>query len=109
VSVVPVRTFTAAAALAAAVSVSAAVYVLMQRRCRRLERAATAQRLMAGREVHDNAALYALVVECRGRLEREMARQAAAPAPDPAGHVPDDDEVLARSTRIEPTTEGGLR
>ncbi|MFJ7297581.1 hypothetical protein [Streptomyces collinus] len=62
---------------------------------------------MAGREVHDNAALYALVVECRGRLEREMARQAAAP-PE-AGHPPDDGEVLAHSTRIEPTTGGGPR
>lgn len=104
-----VRTFTAAAALAAAVSVSAAVYVLMQRRCRRLAREATAQRLMAGREVWDNAALHAQVLEFRRRLDREMARQATAPVSAPAGHAPDDDEVLARATRIEPTTEGGLR
>jgi hypothetical protein len=102
----PIRTFTAAAALAAAVSVSAVVCVLMHRRCRRLERAATAQRLMAGCESRDNAALYALVLDCRGRLEREMARQ--APVSAAAGHVPDD-EVLARSTRIEPTTGGGPR
>jgi uncharacterized protein HemX len=108
VSVVPVRTFTAAAALAAAVSVSAAVYVLMQRRCRRLEREATAQRLMAGCETRDNRALHAQVLEFRRRLDREMARPAADPVSAPAGRVPDD-EVLARSTRIEPTTEGGPR
>jgi hypothetical protein len=108
VSVVPVRTFTAAAALAAAVSVSATVYVLMHRRCRRLAREATAQRLMAGCESRDNAALHAQVLEFRRRLDREMARQAAAPVSAAASHAPDD-EVLARSTRIEPTTEGGLR
>jgi hypothetical protein len=105
VSVVPVRTFTAAAALAAAVSVSAVVCVVMHRRCRRLEREATAQRLMAGCESRDNAALHAQVLEFRRRLDREI-RQAAPPAT--AGHAPDD-EVLARSTRIEPTTGGGPR
>jgi hypothetical protein len=107
VSVVPVRTFTAAAALAAAVSVSAAVYVLMQRRCRRLAREATAQRLMAGCETRDNAALHAQVLEFRRRLDCEMARQ-ASPVSTATGHAPDD-EVLARSTRIEPTTGGGPR
>jgi hypothetical protein len=108
VSVVPVRTFTAAAALAAAVSVSAAVYVLMQRRCRRLEREAAAQRLMAGCETRDNAALHAQVLEFRRRLDREIGRQAAAPVSAAAGSAPDD-EVLARSTRMEPTTGGGPR
>jgi hypothetical protein len=105
-SAVSVRTFTAAAALAVAVSVSAAVYVLMQRRCRRLAREATAQRLMSGCESRDNAALHAQVLEFRRRLDREMAGQAAASTD--AGHPPDD-EVLARTTRIEPTTGGGPR
>jgi hypothetical protein len=105
-SAVSVRTFTAAAALAAAVSVSAVVCVLMHRRCRRLAREATAQRLMAGCETRDNAALHAQVLEFRRRLDREIGRQ--APVPAAAGHAPDD-EVLARSTRIEPTTGGGPR
>jgi uncharacterized protein HemX len=106
VSVVPVRTFTAAAALAAAVSVSAVVCVVMQRRCRRLAREATAQRLMAGCETRDNAALHAQVLEFRRRLDREMGRQAA---PAAAADLAPGDEVLARSTRIEPTTGGGPR
>jgi hypothetical protein len=109
VSVVPVRTFTAAAALAAAVSVSAVVCVLMHCRCRRLEREATAQRLMAGCETRDNAALHAQVLEFRRRLDREIGRQAAAPVSASASRPTDDDEVLARSTRIEPTTGGGPR
>lgn len=102
----PIRTFTAAAALAVAVSVSAAVCVVLRRRCRRLERAATAQRLMAGCETRDNAALHAQVLEFRRRLDREIGRQ--APVSAAAGHTPDD-EVLARSTRIDPTSKGGLR
>jgi hypothetical protein len=91
-----------------AVSVSAAVYVLMQRRCRRLAREATAQRLMAGCETRDNAALHAQVLEFRRRLARHMGRLAAAPVSAATGHAPDD-EVLACSTRIEPTTGGGPR
>lgn len=104
-SAVSTRTFTAAAALAVAVSASAAVCVVLHRRCRRLERAATAQRLMSCREAHDNAALHAQVLEFRRRLDREI-RHAAPPAT--AGHPPDDD-ALARTTRIEPTTGGGPR
>jgi hypothetical protein len=99
-----IRTFTAAAALAAAVSASAAVCVLMQRRCRRLAREATAQRLMAGCETRDNAALRAELLVFRRRLDREIAGEAAVAA---AGLVLDD--ALAHSTRIDPNPEGGPR
>jgi anti-sigma factor ChrR (cupin superfamily) len=94
--------FTAAAALAAAVSVSVAVGVVACRRCRRLEREAVAQRLVAGCEARDNAALHAQLVALRYRLERESARDAVLAEADLVL-----DEVLARLTRIDPM-EGGL-
>jgi hypothetical protein len=64
---------------------------------------------MAGCESRDAAALHAQVLEFRRRLDREMARQAAAAVSAAGGRPTDDNEALARSTRIEPTTGGGPR
>jgi hypothetical protein len=102
VSAVPVRTFTAAAAFAAAVAVSAAVGVVVRRRCRRLERAAAVQRLMAGCQVRDNAALRRELAGFRYRLDREFAQQASLAEADQVL-----DEVLAHHTRVDPHPEGG--
>jgi hypothetical protein len=90
----PVRLLTAAAALAAAVAVSAAV-----RRDRRLRAVLVRER--AAHRLTD-ACLHRDLEAFRRRIDAVVAQRAVV---DEAGLVLED--ALARTSRIDPTLEGG--
>lgn len=92
------RSFTAAAALAAAVVVSA----VWHRRCRRLRREAVAERLMAGCALRDNAALAREVERFRRRMDAVLAQREVLREADLVLTA-----ALDGTTEIDPSTEGG--
>lgn len=92
------RTCWAAAVLAAAV----AVYALVERDRRRLQRSVTAERLMAGCASRDSDALRTQLEVFRRRMDLEVAgRRVVAEADEVVS------QALAAHTHIDPYMEGG--
>lgn len=96
------RSLTAAAALAAAVAVSALARHVVERR-RRTRREVAAERLMAGCTQRDNAALHAQLAAFRRRMDAELARAAVVAEAERVVDV----ALAAHTARIDPYPEGG--